>query len=67
MVIKSIKITDVVMDVAAFQLFVFMLFVFIPQINVGINKQLHQIAVELSFSSVDSPADFICEGDVKEN
>ncbi len=67
MVIKSIKITDMMMEVAAFRAGVFVLFVFDHQINLGVDKQLHQIAVELSFSSVDSPADFICEGDAKEN
>lgn len=67
-VIKSIKTTNVVMEVSAFQLFVFfMLFVFIPQINLGVDKPLHQIAFELLFFSVDSPADVICEGDAKEN
>ncbi|POC14071.1 hypothetical protein CRN39_05140 [Vibrio vulnificus] len=67
MVIKSIKTTDMVMEVAAFRAGVFVLFVFIPQINLGVDKPLHQIAVELPFSSVDSPADVICEGDAKEN
>ncbi|AUL98550.1 hypothetical protein FORC54_4405 [Vibrio vulnificus] len=55
MVIKSIKTTNVVMEVSAFQLFVFVLFVFDHQINLGVDKQLHQIAVELPFSSGDSP------------
>ncbi|HAS8597895.1 TPA: hypothetical protein I7783_07845 [Vibrio vulnificus] len=67
MVIKSIQITDMVMKAAAFQVFVFILFVFTPQINLGVDKPLHQIAVELPFSSVDFPADVICEGDAKEN
>ncbi|EGR1511492.1 hypothetical protein CRN32_16960 [Vibrio vulnificus] len=55
------------MDVAAFRAGVFVLFVFIPQINLGVDKPLHQIAVELIFFSVDSPADVTCEGDAKEN
>ena len=55
------------MEVAAFRAGVFVLFVFDHQINLGVDKQLHQIAVESSFSSVDSPADVICEGDAKEN
>lgn len=38
-----------VMEVAAFRAGVFVLFVFIPQINLGVDKQLHQIAVELPF------------------
>ncbi|HAS8108388.1 TPA: hypothetical protein I7722_07880 [Vibrio vulnificus] len=67
MVIKSIKTTNVVMEVSAFQLFVFVLFVFIPKTNLGVDKPLHQIAFELLFFSVDSPADVICEGDAKEN
>lgn len=55
------------MEVSAFQVFVFMLFVFIPQINLGVEKQLHQIAVELPFFLCRFPADVICEGDAKEN
>ncbi len=41
MVIKSIQITDMVMKAAAFQVFVFILFVFTPQTNLGVDKQLH--------------------------
>ncbi|HAS8152568.1 TPA: hypothetical protein I7706_02215 [Vibrio vulnificus] len=65
--IKSIKTTNVVMEVSAFQVFVFMLFVFIPQINLGVEKPLHQIAVELPFFLCRFPADVIGEGDAKEN
>ncbi|HAS8200478.1 TPA: hypothetical protein I7683_17225 [Vibrio vulnificus] len=67
MVIKSIKTTDMVMEVTAFRAGVFVLFVFIPKTNLGVDKPLHQIAFELLFFSVDSPADVICEGDAKEN
>lgn len=56
-----------VMEVAAFRAGVLVLFVFDHQINLGVDKQRHQITAELPFFSVDSPADFICEGDAKEN
>ncbi|ENM0319136.1 hypothetical protein ACTNRH_004447 [Vibrio vulnificus] len=55
------------MEVAAFRAGVLVLFVFDHQINLGVDKQRHQITAELPFFSVDSPADFICERDAKEN
>ncbi|QBH29874.1 hypothetical protein FORC77_4151 [Vibrio vulnificus] len=51
MVIKSIKITDMVIEVAAFRAGVFVRFVFDHQINLGVDKQRHQITVELPSAS----------------